>query len=116
MPNKKEWAEYAFLVKGLNKCKPKKENSKQKFKRGSRVKVCKEMPPEMEHFDSDFEAIVEYTCDQKYNDGDIDSYSLIMLDENNNPIDSVAWYEENQLTLINADIKTGLKIINDYEF
>jgi len=115
MPNKEEWLEYASQVKELNKRKPKKENSKQKFKRGAKIRVCKEMPPNMSHFDSDFEAIVEYTYNQKYGGGDIDSYSLIMLDENGDPINSIAWYEENQLTLIDNDIKTGLKIISNYE-
>ena len=39
--------------------------------------------------------------------------SLIML-KNNVPVNAIAWYEENQLTLISNDIKDGLKIIKEY--
>lgn len=70
----------------------------------------------MAHFDSDFNAIVEYTYAQKYGGDDINSYSLIQLDENDNPINSISWYEENQLTLISDDLAKGKEIIERYEF
>ncbi len=88
----------------------------QKFPRGSKVAVCKEMPRYMSHFESGFNAIVEYTYSQKYGGNDIYSYSLIQLDENDNPINSICWYEESQLTLISDDIARGKEIIERYEF
>ena len=86
----------------------------QKFKRGQRVKVADEMPEYMSHFPKGFEAIVEYTYGQKYDGEDYDNYSLIVL-EKGKPINSIAWYYESQLTLLNKDCKVGLKIIKDYD-
>lgn len=86
----------------------------QKFKRGSRIKVDDKMPSWMSHFDCGFEGIVEYTYAQKFGGNNIDSYSLIVLDKNNNPINTGAWYHEDQLTLIDDDIEPGLKIIGSY--
>ena len=70
----------------------------------------------MSHFKSGFNAIVEYTYAQKYGGDDINSYSLIVLDENNSPINSISWYEEGQLTLISDDVVKGKEIIENYEF
>ena len=92
------------------------KNVTPKFKRGSKVAVCKEMPSYMSHFENGFNAIVEYTYAQKYGGDDIDSYSLIVLDDNNEPINSISWYEENQLTLISDDLAKGKEIIEKYEF
>ena len=92
------------------------KNVTPKFQRGSKVAVCKEMPSYMSHFESGFNAIVEYTYAQKYGGDDINSYSLIQLDENDNPINSISWYEENQLTLISDHIAKGKEIIERYEF
>lgn len=92
------------------------KNVTPKFPIGSKVAVCKEMPSYMAHFDSGFNAIVEYTYAQKYGGDDIDSYSLIVLDENDNPINSISWYRENQLTLISDDLVKGKEIIKRYEF
>lgn len=87
----------------------------QKFPRGALVKVCDKMPPSMRQFDSGFRAIVEHTYAQKYWGSNVESYSLIKLDENDNPIGSSAWYYECQLTLISDDIQAGLKIIEEYQ-
>ena len=94
------------------------KNSKpsQKFKRGSRIKVDDEMPSHMSHFPAGFEAIVEYTYAQRYGGSNVDGYCLIVLDKNGKPINVTAWYEENQLTLISDDIKTGLGIIESYRY
>ena len=85
---------------------------KQKFKRGSRVKVCQYMPPHMVHFPSDFEAIVYYTYGQKYGGNDYKQYSLVCLEGSSDRVTNcIAWYDEDQLTLLNDDIANGLKII-----
>jgi len=70
-------------------------NPKQKFQIGDKVKVAKDLGPMMSHFKSDFIGTVEYTYGQMFGGDNFDSYSLI--DENGN---SVAWYEEHQLTLV----------------
>ena len=105
--------EYVEEVKRLFALPPRENQPGQKFSRGARVKVCRIMPSYMSHFQSGFEAIVEYTYAQKYGGTDVKSYSLIML-KNNVPVNAIAWYEENQLTLISNDIKDGLKIIKEY--
>ena len=88
----------------------------QKFPRGSKVAVCKEMPSCVSHFESGFNAIVQYTYAQKYGGDDINSYSLIKLDENDNPINNISWYTENQLSLISDDLVKGKDIIERYFF
>lgn len=95
---------------------PIKENQpNQKFPRGSKVMVAEIMPPYMFHFECGFEAIVEYTYAQKFWGDDINSYSLIQLDDKGEPINSIAWYEENQLTLIDDNVNRGIQIINNYK-
>lgn len=87
---------------------------KQKFKRGEIVKVADKMPPCMEHFETGFIGVVEYTYAQQYGGDDIKSYSLIMLDDNKKPIDSIAWYKENQLTIVSEDTERGEKLIEEF--
>ena len=92
----------------------------QKFKRGSLVHVDKDMPPMMIHFNSDFDAIIQYSYEQEYGggmeDGEEHKYSLIVLNESGQAINEVAWYYEHQLTLVSADIAKGLAIIEKYEY
>ncbi len=92
------------------------KSSVQKFARGSEVFICKEMPISMSHFPSGFNAIVEYTYKQRYGGDNIDSYSIIVLDENKEPTNAIAWYYENQLTLISDDVARGKEIIEKYNF
>lgn len=87
----------------------------QKFKRGCRVKVDDVMPRHMSHFIAGFEGIVEYTYAQEYGGGHIKSYSLIVL-KDGKPVNTSAWYDESQLTLINADTAAGLAIIEAYKY
>jgi hypothetical protein len=109
--NREEYAAYAKAMY-LRPCG---DNAPgQKFSRGVKVKVADEMPPTMAHFPKGFEAIVEYSCAQKYGGNDIKSYSLIMLADGK-PVNSIAWYYEHQLTLLDDDIETGIKIIEQYK-
>ena len=91
--------------------------SKQKFPIGSKVKVVKDLPRYMFHFPSDFEAIVKGTYKQLCGVGKsgYKDYSLIMLDDRGKPVDSLAWYEEDQLTLVSDDTKAGKKIIKKFK-
>ncbi len=86
----------------------------QKFKRGAFVKVTDEMPPWMSHFEKGFLGIVEYTYAQKYRCGNYNEYCLTQLDDAGKPINSLAWYDENQLTLVDDDLKAGVRIIEQY--
>lgn len=104
--------EYAAAVYEQYKRPPKEDHPNQKFPRGSRVKVCDEMPPWMTHFPSGFEAIVEYSYAQKYGGDDVTDYSLIQLSNENQPINGIAWYKSDQLTLLDDNIENGLKIID----
>ena len=90
---------------------PKADLPGQKFKRGSKVHVCKDLGPMMRHFTNDFDAIVQYTYAQKFGGSDIENYALVVLDGAGEPINEEAWYWEDQLTLLSDDIEAGLKII-----
>ena len=86
-----------------------------KFKRGSLIKVCDEMPPHMSHFESGFKGIVEYTYGQKYGGDNVNDYSLIVLNDEYEPINSISWYKEDQLELLSDDVEIGILIIKAYE-
>ena len=105
---------YIEELEKLNAEPPGEDLPKQKFPRRSRVKVTDTMPDHMKHFTCGFEGIVEYTYGQKFCDDCHDEYSLIVL-ENGKPINTEAWYEEDQLTLVDGDTTKGLKIIEDYD-
>jgi hypothetical protein len=89
---------------------------KQKFLRGTRVKVDAIMPPSMTHFESDFIGIVDHTYSQAYSGNDITNYCLVQLNKQGQPINKIAWYKENQLTLVSDDTKAGEEILESYNF
>ena len=72
---------------------------KQKFRKLSFVRVCDVMPPEMPHFESGFDAIVEGTYSQLYGGSDVESYSLYQI-KKGKVVDCIAWYREDQLALL----------------
>ena len=110
-----EYNQRLAIAKAMYAKPPGDDLPNQKFPRGTRVKVADEMPPHMSHFESGFEGIVEYTYGQKYGGDDINSYSLIVLNKEGQPINSIAWYYVSQLTLIDSNIQKGLEIINSYK-
>jgi len=110
----RSYAERLAEAKALNARPVGPDLPNQKFPRGTRVLVAETMPDMMSHFPTDFQAIVDYTYAQKYWGDDIDSYSLIMLDEKGEPYNSIAWYQENQLTLIDDNTAYGIKLIESY--
>jgi len=103
----------------------------QKFQRGQKIRITDKMPSNMAHFESDCEAIVEHTYKEIYGGGKCESkmYSLyILVEPDTRIIDvkageiykdhrgySVSWYEEDQLTLIDADTTVGLGILKKDE-
>ncbi len=110
-----DYKEQEIIAKAWFAMPPKEDQPGQKFPRGTWVKVSNEMPPCMSHFEKGFIGIVNYTYAQKYWGDDVKSYCLIMLDKDNKPINSIAWYYEDQLTLVSNDIDTGIQIIKAFK-
>ena len=89
---------------------------KQKFGILTFVHVCKEMPKEMSHFDSDFDAIVEGTYSQLCDGKDVDSYALYQI-KDGKIVDNISWYKEDQLTALpNQDKGKAEEMIESYNF
>lgn len=107
-------SEYFREVQKANAKKPADDSPNQKFKRGSKVRIAKDLGGGMSHFPNDCDAIVKYTYKQKFGSGDHDNYSLILL-KGGIPINNVSWYHENQLTLLDDNLIAGLEIILEYE-
>lgn len=81
-----------------NGCKVNPDNSHQKFPIGAHVKVSENLGSSMSHFRKGFEATVKYTYSQKFGGNhNYESYCLIPIDQ---PENSLSWYYERQLTLI----------------
>lgn len=70
----------------------------QKYKNGDLVRVAKDLGPLMSHFTSDCDAIVIHSYADKYGGDNINSYCIHIKGEG-----QCAWYEEDQLTLIESD-------------
>lgn len=87
---------------------------KQKFSQLSFVHVGDNMPPPMDHFDKNFDAIVDHTYSQAYGGVNIDDYSVYQL-KDGKIVDRIAWYEENQLTLLpKQDRELAENLIEEY--
>jgi len=80
---------------GLNNVQNKSTPKGQKFPIGSRVHIAEDLGPVMKFFPAGCDATVEYTYAHAYGGKDIESYSLIVDGHG-----SIAWYQEEQLTLI----------------
>lgn len=93
----------------------------QKFERGDKVRVAKDLGSMMRHFPNDFEALIEYSSDDMYADErgiyvhDFDiQYSLMYEQDNYNGkgdsrLTTTAWYHQNQLTLIERGSEQTIK-------
>ena len=89
---------------------------KQKFKKLSFVHIVvdKKKTPEMSHFNSDFDAIVNGTYSQLHGGYNIDSYDIYML-KNGKIVNELAWHRESQLTLLpNQDRDLAEEMIEEY--
>jgi hypothetical protein len=75
-----------------------------KFIRGDTVKICKILPNYMDHFESNKLAIVSRS-DKK-------QYVLVILHPKPHYI---AWYEEDQLILIDDNRDKGEKVLQEFE-
>ncbi len=70
---------------------------KQKFRKLTFVMVTSKVSESMSHFDNGFKAIINASYSQLYGGDDIKSYSLYKVVDNE-IVNSIAWYYENQLT------------------
>ena len=70
----------------------------QKFNKGDHVRVAKNLGSSMSHFQNDCEAIVIGSYNDQYGGGNVKSYTIHIKDSG-----QVSWYEEHQLTLIEAN-------------
>lgn len=71
----------------------------QKFNRGDKVHIRKDMPRHMAHFDSDFQAVIMGSYFDLYGGSETRNqqrYAILRIADSN----EIAWYEEDQLTLI----------------
>jgi len=71
---------------------------KQKYNKNDLIRVIKELPCYMSHFECDCEAIVLGTYSELCYGTDIESYSLYIKGRGD-----VSWYKENQLILIEVN-------------
>lgn len=89
--------------------------SKQKFFRGHRVYINPITDKRRAHFTSDCNAIILGSYRDIYHrivDGN--NYHLLLLNKENIPYTTTAWYPENELTLINSNRDLGEQIIQTY--
>lgn len=77
---------------------------KQKFQKGDWVRVAKDLGPHMSHFTADCEAIVIGSYKDQYGGDDTESYTLHLKGRGRS-----SWYEEWQLTLLEAGRLDKLK-------
>lgn len=108
-----DYKERLALAKNISNMPVKDNMPGQKFPRGTKVRVG-EMPPYKSHFDANFDGIIEHTYAQKFGGYDIENYCLIQL-KNGKPVNSIAWYQTDQITFIGSDTQAGIKIIEEYE-
>jgi len=86
----------------------------QKYFRGYRVKVQEVMPKEMAHFAAGFEAIIIGSFTDQFltnQPDDYKNYELLQL-EDGKPVNTGAWYLEDQLTLLSDDRAAGEALIS----
>ena len=82
----------------------------QKFHKGDLVHIAKDLGPSMSHFESDIDAIVISSYNDKYGNGDTKSYTLHLKG-----FGKCSWYYEHQLTLIKYNCLDLLKQWEVYE-
>lgn len=68
----------------------------QKFKRGDIVHVNKELPPYMNHFRADFDAIIIGSYADQYGGSDVDSYTIMEPDTGG----TISWYYTSNLSFV----------------
>lgn len=85
---------------------------KQKYLRGHRVFITKDLPKFMSHFERGCEAIVDHSYSDQYGGDDVESFALLLLEPY---LYRVAWYKEDQLTLVNSDRDAGERLLQKYK-
>ncbi len=90
--------------RGLKRVKTTNPPAKQLFPIGSFVQIAKDLGSSMSHFENDRPAQVQYTYKHAYGGDERQAkiYSLLVRYDNGT-WNSIAWYEEHQLTRISND-------------
>ena len=70
---------------------------KQKFKKGTIVRIADDLGESMSHFDKGCLAVVAGTYSQQYGGTNVNSYTLYIIDKRS-IVCRCSWYEEHQLT------------------
>ena len=78
----------------------------QKYPRGTTVKVRKE--------GGGWTGVVQHTFRSEYGYGSAEDYRLLCLDEEGKPWNEMAWFEERELTLIDADTSKGNELFGEW--
>lgn len=88
----------------------------QKFFRGHKVRVAKDLGSSMSHFQGDCNAIVIGSYNDQYGGGHRGKntpYSLLLFPKGSSPY-SCSWYMESQLTLMDQDRDIGEATLQKY--
>jgi len=87
---------YALAMEKVKRDEPQPEG--QKFSKGQRVHICKDLGVCMSHFPNDVDATVKYSYEQAFGDGELEEGEeheyCLDLDGHG----EVSWYNEWQLT------------------
>jgi hypothetical protein len=102
--------------------------SKQKFKRGSRVKILNadyrqpiralphgEVIATLRSHRANYggdEGIVVGSYRQQFGHGETSSYTLTVLDSTGSPVNRVSWFDEKNLELVSSDYMAGHDLID----
>jgi hypothetical protein len=101
----------------LLRCKWKKEETNQKFPKGSIVKIKRDMnhllKPDMK--DTPVFGVIEYSYSQAYRGNNYSDYSVLVLDMNGNSYGSISWFCVSELELFSDDTKTGFHVLDCYD-
>jgi len=95
--------------------------SRQKYLRGMKVHVGKDLPPNMSHFERDFDAIIVGSYVDQFgsqlmtlaDDRNYKMYSVAIL-KDERIVNILAWYDESHLRLIDSNIYEGILRLQEY--
>jgi len=99
------------------------KKSRQRYLRGMKVHVAKDMPPNMKHFENDYDAIIMGSYVDQFgsqlmtlaDDRNYRLYSVAKLDEaGEHIVNTFAWYDESLLKLLDPNIYEGILLLQQY--
>lgn len=85
---------------------------KQKFLRGQLVYIG-DMPQHMSHFPNNFIGLIQYSYRDAYGGANTSNYSIMRWSDSVCQLISSAWYEEDQMTLLDNDRDMGEELLQE---